>query len=124
MKAAALTFRTLAACVEIGPEAGPGVRVGLESGWRQEEVPPSLQGRRGSQKRARGLPPTVLTRAWRPSPSERCTSEAPGPVEPGFGRRQREERSRQVAGPGSDARVPGKFTEQDSRDDLRTPRGA
>lgn len=38
--------------------------MGLELGGRQEEVLPSLQGRRLSQERTRGLSPAVPTQAW------------------------------------------------------------
>lgn len=54
--------------------------------------------------------------------SERCTVEAPGAADHGFRQPRGEERSRQVAGPGSDTRLPGKFTEQASWDDPKRPR--
>lgn len=50
---------------------------GFGVGLKAEEVLPSLQGRRISQRRTRGLLPAVPTQSWRPSPSA-ALSRLPG----------------------------------------------
>lgn len=84
---------------ECGPEAGRGAAL--------------VAGTETSQERPRGLPPAVPTRARRPPPSA-PRPRLPGRRSAGGGSHRERGRRWQVAGPGSDARVPGKFTERDS----------
>lgn len=115
-------FPALAGCSETGPEGTPGLNLSVEMGWRPGEVLPSLPDRDVTGV-ASGSP------SCGPDPSRAAFSERSLPRLPGGGASiwagpaPGEGQCRQVAGPGGDTHAPGKFTEQDSWDDRRRPRG-
>lgn len=95
--------------------------MGLEMGWRPGEVLPLCRDRdiTGAASGSPSCGPDPSVAAF----SERSAAGVPEAVEDRFGQPSRQGQCRQVAGPGSGTRVPGKFTEQDSWDDPRIPRG-
>lgn len=94
-------FRALAGYREVGPGGAASVNAGLELSWRQEEVLPSYPGRdiTGAASGSAARLPSYCS-VWSAAAFSEgfSTAEAPGAAEPGFGKSQREGRSRQVAG--------------------------